>query len=72
MDVLTILVASGAAGSRADARRLVQQGGVHVNGALVQEVAATFGPDDLLTGRYLLVRRGRRDQRMIVRGLGRA
>ena len=72
MDVLTILVATGAAGSRADARRLVEQGGVHVNGALVREIAATFGPDDLLAGRYLLVRRGKRDQRMIVRGLGRA
>ncbi len=44
MDVLTILVAAGAAGSRADARRLVQQGGVHVNGAPVRDPAATFGP----------------------------
>jgi tyrosyl-tRNA synthetase len=72
MDVLTILVATGAAGSRADARRLVQQGGVHVNGAPVRDPAATFGPDDLLAGRYLLVRKGKRDQRMMVRGLGRA
>ncbi len=72
MDVLTILVTTGAAGSRADARRLVEQGGVHVNGAPVRKIDATFGPDDLLAGRYLLVRRGKRDQRMIVRGLGRA
>ena len=72
MDVLTILVATGAAGSRADARRLVEQGGVHVNGAPVRDLAAAFGPDDLLAGRYLLVRKGKRDQRIIVRGLGRA
>jgi tyrosyl-tRNA synthetase len=72
MDIVTILVATGAAGSRADGRRLVEQGGVHVNGASVRDVAATFGPDDLLAGRYLLVRKGKRDQRIIVRGLGRA
>ena len=72
MDIVTILVATGAARSRADGRRLVEQGGVHVNGASVRDVAATFGPDDLLAGRYLLVRKGKRDQRIIVRGLGRA
>jgi tyrosyl-tRNA synthetase len=71
MDVLTILVATGAAGSRSDGRRLVEQGGVHVNGAPVRDAAATFGLDDLLAGRYLLVRRGKRDQRVLVRGLGR-
>ncbi len=72
LDVVTILVATGAAGSRADARRLVAQGGVHVNGATVRDAGATFGLDDLLAGRYLLVRRGKRDQRVLVRGLGRA
>jgi tyrosyl-tRNA synthetase len=71
MDVVRILVATGAAGSRADGRRLVEQGGVHVNGAPIHDAAATFGPDDLLAGRYLLVRRGKRDQRVMVRGLGR-
>jgi tyrosyl-tRNA synthetase len=71
MDIVTILVATGAAGSRADGRRLVEQGGVYVNGAPVREAAASFGLDDLLAGRYLLVRRGKRDQRVLVRGLGR-
>jgi len=71
MDIVTILVATGAAGSRADGRRLVEQGGVYVNGVPVREAAASFGLDDLLAGRYLLVRRGKRDQRVLVRGLGR-
>jgi len=71
MDIVTILVVTGAAGSRADGRRLVEQGGVYVNGAPVREAAASFGLDDLLAGRYLLVRRGKRDQRVLVRGLGR-
>ncbi len=72
LDVVAILVATGAAQSRTDGRRLVEQGGIHVNGAAVRDVAATFGPDDLLAGHYLLVRRGKRDQRVLVRGMGRA
>jgi tyrosyl-tRNA synthetase len=72
LDVLAVLVNAGAAASRAEGRRLVEQGGVHVNGVPVRDLAATFGADDLLAGRYLLVRRGKRDQRILVRGLGRA
>jgi tyrosyl-tRNA synthetase len=72
VDVVSILVATGAAGSRGEARRLVEQGGVHVNGRPVRDPLATFGGDDLLAGRYLLVRRGKRDQRALVRGLGRS
>ncbi len=68
LDAVQVLVAVGAAASRGEARRLVEQGGVHVNGRPVADAAATFGADDLLAGRYLLVRRGRRDQRALVRG----
>jgi tyrosyl-tRNA synthetase len=72
LDIVAILVATGAAPSRGEARRLVAQGGVHVNGAPVRDPAASFVTDDLLAGRYLLVRRGKRDQRILVRGIGRA
>jgi tyrosyl-tRNA synthetase len=71
VDVVTLLVAAGSAASRGEARRLVEQGGVHVNGSPVRDTAATYGADDLLAGRYLLLRRGKRDQRVLVRGLGR-
>ncbi len=69
VEVATILVATGAASSRGEARRLVEQGGVHVNGVPVRDPATSFSADDLLAGRYLLVRRGKRDQRILVRGL---
>ncbi len=71
LDVVAILLATGTAASRGEARRLVEQGGVHLNGALARDPAATVGTDDLLAGRYLLVRRGKRDQRVLVRGPGR-
>ena len=69
---MTALVATGAAASRGEGRALVEQGGVHVNGRPVRDTATSFGPDDLLAGRYLLVRRGKRDQRMLVRAPGRS
>ncbi len=71
VDVVSLLVGTGAASSRGDARRLLDQGGVHVNGVAVRDPAATFGVEHLLAERYLLLRRGKRDQRIVVRGLGR-
>ena len=72
VDIISLLVATGSSSSRSDARRVVEQGGIHVNGRPVRDAAATFGPGDLLAGRYLLLRRGKRDQRVLVRGQGRA
>jgi tyrosyl-tRNA synthetase len=66
-DAVDVLVTSGAARSRGDARRLLQQGGVQVNGRPVADPATTFGAGDLLAGRYLLVRRGKREYRLLVR-----
>ena len=66
-DAVDVLVAAGAARSRGEARRLVEQGGVQVNGRAVRDVAARFGEGDLLAGRYLLVRRGKREFRLLVR-----
>ncbi len=62
-----IAVASGAASSNGEARRLIAQGGLTVNGRTVRDPDATYAHGDLLAGRYLLVRRGKRDYRMLVR-----
>jgi tyrosyl-tRNA synthetase len=67
-----VLILAGAAVSRSEARRLVEQGGVHVNGRPARDLEERFTANDLLAGRFLLVRRGKRDQRVLVRGQGRA
>ncbi len=72
LDLVEVLILAGTAASRGEARRLVDQGGVHVNGRAARDPEERFTTDDLLAGRFLLVRRGKRDQRLIVRGLGRA
>jgi tyrosyl-tRNA synthetase len=62
--VVDLLIAVGLASSRRDAREHLGNGAVLVNGAKVTETTATVGPDDLLHGAVMLVRRGRREWRV--------
>ncbi len=72
LDLAEVLLLAGTATSRSEARRLVEQGGVHVNGLPARDLEQRFTPADLLAGRFLFVRRGKRDQRVLVRGQGKA
>jgi tyrosyl-tRNA synthetase len=59
--VLDLLVASGLSESRGQARRVLQEGGAYVNNRRVTDPAAVPDRDDLLAGRWLLLRRGKRN-----------
>ncbi len=58
--VLDLLIASGLSGSRGQARRVLADGGAYVNNVRVSDEAAMPSGDDLLAGRWLLLRRGKR------------
>ena len=58
--VVDLLVATGLAASRGAARRTIAEGGAYVNNARVTDEAATPMRSDLLHGRWLVLRRGRR------------
>jgi tyrosyl-tRNA synthetase len=58
LDLVELLVEAGAVTSKSEARRLLQQGGISVNGERRGE-GATLGTDDLVHGRYALLRRGK-------------
>jgi tyrosyl-tRNA synthetase len=58
--VVQLLVASGLAASLSEARRTVAEGGANVNNERIGDGERTFGADDALHGRFLVVRRGRR------------
>ncbi len=58
--VLDLLVASGLSASRGQARRVLQEGGAYVNNRRVTDPAAVPDRADLLAGRWLLLRRGKR------------
>ena len=58
--ILDLLVSGGLAQSRGDARRTVSEGGAYVNNRRVSDPAWVPGDDDFLHGRWLLLRRGKR------------
>jgi tyrosyl-tRNA synthetase len=55
-----LFAASGLVGSRSEARRTIAEGGAYANNARVTDENARPAPDDLLHGRWLVLRRGRR------------
>jgi tyrosyl-tRNA synthetase len=58
--VLDLLVASGLSESRGQARRVLGEGGAYLNNRRVTDAAAVPDRADLLAGRWLLLRRGKR------------
>ncbi|MGS3137528.1 tyrosine--tRNA ligase [Aeromonas sanarellii] len=62
-DLVTLLVESGLANSRRIARELLAAGAVSVNGEIRRDEQLTA--DDRLFGRYLLLRRGKKQYRLV-------
>ncbi|MGH9267381.1 MAG: tyrosine--tRNA ligase [Acidimicrobiales bacterium] len=63
--LIDVLVATDVATSRSDARRAVAQGGVYVNNRRVPDAEARLAAGDTLHGRYLLLRRGKKDHHLV-------
>jgi tyrosyl-tRNA synthetase len=64
-DVLDLLTATGLAASRGAAKRLVEQGGVYLNGERRSMAERFVREEDLLPGRYVLLRKGARDYALV-------
>ncbi|MGV0803200.1 tyrosine--tRNA ligase, partial [Mycolicibacterium elephantis] len=61
-DTITdLLVASGLAPSKGGARRTVAEGGAYVNNARIDSDDWAPQPSDFLHGRWLVLRRGKRN-----------
>ncbi len=58
--VAELFAASGLVPSKSAARRAIAEGGAYVNNRRIDDEDAMVGPADLLHGRWLLLRRGRR------------
>jgi tyrosyl-tRNA synthetase len=61
IDLVELIADAGLVGSRSQARTTIDQGGLYVNNRRVDKDAARISTEDLLAGRYVLLRRGRRD-----------
>jgi tyrosyl-tRNA synthetase len=55
-----LMAAAGVVPSVSEARRAITQGGAYLNNRKITEVGAMPGAGDLLYGRYLILRRGKR------------
>jgi tyrosyl-tRNA synthetase len=63
--IVDLLVATGLSSSNSEARRTVGDGGASVNNAKVADVEASFGVQEALHGKYLLVRRGKKNMALV-------
>ncbi len=59
--IVDLLVATGLAKSKGDARRTIKEGGAYVNNERVSEEDWTFSNEDLLHGRWLVLRKGKKN-----------
>jgi tyrosyl-tRNA synthetase len=69
LGVVDLLVSLGSVGSKGEARRAIQGGGVRVGGRKVESIDESVTAADVEYGRFVLVRRGKRDVRLVVQGV---
>jgi tyrosyl-tRNA synthetase len=58
--VVDVLQTSGVVASRSAARRAITEGGAYINNAKVNDPDARIAEDDLLQGRFVIARRGKK------------
>jgi tyrosyl-tRNA synthetase len=63
VDLVTV---AGLAKSKGEARRLLTQGGIYRNGEPIDPAGST-GPDDVLAGKYIWLRRGKKTDAIVLR-----
>ncbi|MCC3296986.1 tyrosine--tRNA ligase [Arthrobacter caoxuetaonis] len=66
LGIIDLLVATQLSKTNSDARRTITEGGAYVNNRKVTEIDAVIGTDQLLHGKYLLLRRGKRTLATVV------
>ncbi len=63
--LVDLLVETRLAPSRGRARTTIEQGGAYVNNRREEEVAGTIGVGDLIAGRYLILRSGKKNYHLV-------
>ncbi len=63
--LVDLLVETALMGSKGKARTTIEQGGVYVNNRRAGDVDRTIGVDDLVGGRYLVLRRGKKEHHLV-------
>jgi tyrosyl-tRNA synthetase len=66
LTLVDLLVETGLAKSKSQARANVEGGGAYVNNRREGDLARAIGPDDLVAGRFVVLRRGKRDYHLVI------
>ena len=59
--IIDALVSAAVSGSKSEARKLMQQGAVSLNGAKTTDLAAVISRADTIDGTFAILRKGRRN-----------
>ena len=65
LELVDAMVRTGLTSSRSAARTTIEQGGAYVNNRRERDTGRRLGGEDLLHGRYLVLRKGKRDHRLL-------
>jgi tyrosyl-tRNA synthetase len=63
--LVDLMVESGIASSKGDARRSIEGGGVYVNNVRVEDTTCAVTMDDTIEGRFLLLRKGKKRYHLV-------
>lgn len=65
LDMVTVLTETGLSASKSEARRTLKEGGAAINNVKVQGEDAALSTQDLLLGKYAVVRRGKKNMALV-------
>lgn len=65
LTIVDLLVESGVAKSKGEARRSLAEGGVYLNNHRVTEAGQAVGAADLLEGQYMILRKGKKNYHLV-------
>ena len=68
VNIVTLLAASGSFSSKGEARKMIQAGGVSINEQKVTDIQLMIDDTYLLNGKYILVRRGKKQLDLLIKG----
>ncbi len=63
--LVEVLVASKLSPSKGQARKDIEAGGVYINNIRATEVKLVLGPEQLLFGKFVLLRKGKRNYALV-------
>jgi tyrosyl-tRNA synthetase len=63
--IIDVLIAAGLSPSKGQARKDIEAGGINVNNARATDVKLVLGPEHLLFGKFVLLRKGKRNYALV-------